>query len=223
MIIQPESTEDTLAMYNDMDTLRTPFTGYNKIIKRLEDIIISSIIILLISPILVIIAVMIKMTSKGPVLFKQDRHGLNGKIIKVWKFRSMSVMENRNTVTQATKNDVRVTKVGRILRRTSLDELPQFFNVLFGSMSIVGPRPHAVSHNEYYQTCIEDYMLRHMVKPGITGLAQISGWRGETDTLDKMQQRVNCDLTYIRTWSLWLDLKIIFLTILFGFISKTAY
>lgn len=170
-----------------------------------------------------IIAILVKTTSQGPILFKQNRHGLNGTIIKVWKFRSMSVMEEGNTVKQATKNDQRVTKVGAFLRRTSLDELPQFFNVLFGSMSIVGPRPHALSHNEYYATQIDDYMLRHLVKPGITGLAQVSGWRGETDTLDKMQNRVNCDLEYIRIWSVWLDIKIIFFTILRGFTQKTAY
>ncbi|HBR3092204.1 TPA: sugar transferase, partial [Klebsiella pneumoniae] len=146
-------------------------------------------------------------------IFKQTRYGMDGKPIKVWKFRSMSVMENDNKVIQATKNDIRITKVGRLLRRTSLDELPQFFNVLFGGMSIVGPRPHAVAHNEQYRNLIEGYMLRHKVKPGITGWAQINGWRGETDTLEKMEKRVEFDLEYIREWSIWLDLKIIFLTI----------
>ncbi|MBF7690065.1 MULTISPECIES: exopolysaccharide biosynthesis polyprenyl glycosylphosphotransferase [Acinetobacter] len=208
---------------NKLNNLKSPFTGVNKVIKRTEDICISFVIILLISPLLFIIAIAVKTTSSGPILFKQKRHGLHGQIIEVWKFRSMSVMENGDTVVQAKKNDSRVTKVGGFLRKTSLDELPQFFNVLFGTMSIVGPRPHAISHNEYYETCIPDYMLRHMVKPGITGLAQMKGWRGETDTLDKMQQRVNCDLEYIQTWSLWLDIKLIFLTILRGFIQKTAY
>ncbi|HGO4851066.1 TPA: exopolysaccharide biosynthesis polyprenyl glycosylphosphotransferase, partial [Klebsiella pneumoniae] len=180
-------------------------------------------ILLFISPILLIIACLIKLTSPGPIIFKQTRYGMDGKPIKVWKFRSMSVMENDNKVIQATKNDIRITKVGRLLRRTSLDELPQFFNVLFGGMSIVGPRPHAVAHNEQYRNLIEGYMLRHKVKPGITGWAQINGWRGETDTLEKMEKRVEFDLEYIREWSIWLDLKIIFLTIFKGFINKSAY
>ena len=170
-----------------------------------------------------IIACLIKLTSPGPIIFKQTRYGMDGKPIKVWKFRSMSVMENDNKVIQATKNDIRITKVGRLLRRTSLDELPHFFNVLFGGMSIVGPRPHAVAHNEQYRNLIEGYMLRHKVKPGITGWAQINGWRGETDTLEKMEKRVEFDLEYIREWSIWLDLKIIFLTIFKGFINKSAY
>jgi len=148
---------------------------------------------------------------------------MDGKPIKVWKFRSMSVMENGDTVTQATKGDARITPIGRILRSTSLDELPQFINVLKGDMSIVGPRPHAVAHNEQYRSIIQGYMLRHKVKPGITGWAQINGWRGETDTLEKMEKRIEFDLQYIRDWSIMLDLRIIFLTIFKGFISKTAY
>lgn len=135
----------------------------------------------------------------------------------------MSVMENGAKVTQAVKNDPRVTKVGAFLRKTSLDELPQFINVVLGNMSVVGPRPHAAAHNEEYRKLITGYMLRHKVKPGITGLAQIRGWRGETDTLDKMEKRVECDLEYIRTWSILLDIKIIFLTIFKGFINKAAY
>lgn len=201
----------------------TPLSGINMVFKRIEDIIVSLLILMLISPVLCVIAVTVKLTSKGPVIFRQTRYGMDGKPIKVWKFRSMTVMENDNVVTQATKNDVRVTKVGRFLRRTSLDELPQFFNVLLGGMSIVGPRPHAVAHNEQYRILIDGYMLRHKVKPGITGWAQINGWRGETDTLEKMQKRVEYDLEYIREWSVWLDLKIIFLTVFKGFISKTAY
>lgn len=193
------------------------------VFKRLEDIIVSLSILIVISPVLLIIACAVKFTSPGPVIFRQIRYGMDGKSIKVWKFRSMTVMENDNNVTQATKHDLRVTKVGKFLRRTSLDELPQFFNVLFGQMSVVGPRPHAVSHNEQYRTLIKGYMLRHKVKPGITGLAQVNGWRGETDTLDKMQKRVEYDLLYIRNWSIWLDLKIIFLTIFKGFVNKSAY
>ncbi|HDK6224610.1 TPA: undecaprenyl-phosphate glucose phosphotransferase [Klebsiella quasipneumoniae] len=201
----------------------TPLNGINMLFKRLEDIIVSSIILVLISPVLFFIACAVKLSSPGPIIFRQVRYGMDGKPIKVWKFRSMTVMENDEKVIQATKNDVRVTRVGRFLRSTSLDELPQFINVLFGQMSVVGPRPHAVSHNEQYRSLIQGYMLRHKVKPGITGLAQINGWRGETDTLEKMEKRIEYDLLYIRGWSIWLDLKIIFLTVFKGFINKSAY
>lgn len=201
----------------------TPLNGINMVFKRLEDIIVSTIILLLISPVLLIIAFAVKFTSPGPIIFRQIRYGMDGKPIKVWKFRSMSVMENDDNVIQAIKNDIRITKIGRFLRSTSLDELPQFFNVLFGQMSVVGPRPHAVAHNEQYRSLIQGYMLRHKVKPGITGLAQINGWRGETDTLDKMEKRIEYDLLYIRGWSIWLDLKIIFLTVFKGFVNKSAY
>ncbi|MEJ4044850.1 undecaprenyl-phosphate glucose phosphotransferase [Erwinia sp. SLM-02] len=201
----------------------TPLNGINMVFKRLEDIIVSSVILLFISLPLVIIACAVKVSSPGPIIFRQIRYGMDGKPIMVWKFRTMSVMENGAKVTQATQNDPRVTKLGKFLRNTSLDELPQFFNVLFGQMSVVGPRPHAVAHNEQYRSLIEGYMLRHKVKPGITGLAQINGFRGETDTLDKMQKRVDFDLIYIRGWSIWLDLKIIFLTFFKGFVNKAAY
>ncbi|HBR0558960.1 TPA: undecaprenyl-phosphate glucose phosphotransferase [Klebsiella pneumoniae] len=201
----------------------TPLSGINMIFKRLEDIIVSTVILLLISPVLLIISVAVKFSSPGPVLFRQLRYGMDGKPIRVWKFRSMRVMENDENVVQATKNDIRVTKVGKFLRSTSLDELPQFFNVWCGQMSVVGPRPHAVAHNEQYRAIIQGYMLRHKVKPGITGLAQINGWRGETDTLEKMEKRIEYDLLYIRGWSIWLDLKIIFLTVFKGFINKSAY
>ncbi|QRF14185.1 undecaprenyl-phosphate glucose phosphotransferase [Klebsiella africana] len=201
----------------------TPLSGINMIFKRLEDIIVSTVILLLISPVLLIISLAVKFSSPGPVLFRQLRYGMDGKPIRVWKFRSMRVMENDENVVQATKNDIRVTKVGKFLRSTSLDELPQFFNVWCGQMSVVGPRPHAVAHNEQYRALIQGYMLRHKVKPGITGLAQINGWRGETDTLEKMEKRIEYDLLYIRGWSIWLDLKIIFLTVFKGFINKSAY
>ncbi|HHQ4314528.1 TPA: undecaprenyl-phosphate glucose phosphotransferase, partial [Serratia fonticola] len=186
----------------------TPMRGVNALLKRIEDIILSTLILLFISPVIVAISLIVKLTSKGPIIFKQKRYGLDGKAITVWKFRSMSVMENGNTVTQARKGDSRLTSIGGFLRKTSLDELPQFFNVLKGDMSIVGPRPHAVVHNEQYRRLIKGYMLRHTMKPGITGWAQINGWRGETDTLEKMEKRVEYDLEYIRTWSVWLDLKI---------------
>lgn len=201
----------------------TRINGINTLLKRIEDICVASAILIMISPLLTVIAIAIKLDSKGPVFFHQIRYGLNGKPIKVFKFRSMTVMENGAQVKQAVKNDPRVTKVGGFLRRTSLDELPQFFNVILGNMSVVGPRPHAVAHNEEYRKLITGYMLRHKVKPGITGLAQIRGWRGETDTLDKMEKRIECDLEYIRSWSLILDLKIIFLTVFRGFIHKAAY
>ncbi len=201
----------------------TPLNGINMVFKRLEDIVLSLTILVLISPVLLVIACAVKLSSPGPVIFRQTRYGMDGKPIKVWKFRSMSVMENDDKVIQAKKNDARITKVGKFLRSTSLDELPQFFNVLFGQMSVVGPRPHAVAHNEQYRILIQGYMLRHKVKPGITGLAQINGWRGETDTLEKMKMRIEYDLLYIRGWSIWLDLKIIFLTVFKGFINKSAY
>ncbi len=201
----------------------TPISGVNKIIKRVEDILLSLAILIFISPVLLLIAIFVKFTSPGPIIFKQRRYGMDGKSIMVWKFRSMSVMENGDKVVQAKKGDARVTAVGGFLRRTSLDELPQFINVLMGDMSIVGPRPHAVAHNEQYRKLIKGYMLRHKVKPGITGWAQINGWRGETDTLDKMQSRVEYDLDYIRNWSVWFDIRIIFLTVFKGFINKSSY
>ncbi|MCF7518969.1 MULTISPECIES: undecaprenyl-phosphate glucose phosphotransferase [Pseudoalteromonas] len=210
----------------NLDTLsvfESPLIGAQEFIKRTEDIIVSSLILLLISPLLLVIAAAVKLTSPGNIIFKQDRYGLDGRKIKVWKFRSMTVTENSDVVTQATKNDARITKLGGFLRRTSLDELPQFINVLRGEMSIVGPRPHAVAHNEEYRSKVDFYMIRHKAKPGITGWAQINGWRGETDTLDKMAKRVEYDLHYIKHWSLWLDVKIIFMTIFKGFKSENAY
>ena len=201
----------------------TPFSGVDSLLKRLEDIIFSLIILSIIALPMLIIAGVIKLTSAGPVFFKQKRYGADGREIKVWKFRSMTVQDDGADVKQATKGDARITPFGSFIRKTSLDELPQFFNVLTGSMSIVGPRPHAVAHNEEYREKILGYMLRHKVKPGITGLAQISGFRGETDTLDKMEGRVKYDLKYIQTWSIRLDLKIIFLTVFKGFVDKNAY
>lgn len=201
----------------------TPLKAHNIFVKRIEDIIASSLILILIAPIMLLIATAIKLTSKGPVLFQQTRNGIRGETFMVYKFRSMTVCEDGANIKQASRNDHRVTQVGRFIRRTSLDELPQFFNVLKGDMSIVGPRPHAVSHTEHYRQLIPGYMLRHMIKPGITGWAQINGWRGETDTLLKMEKRVEHDLDYIRRWSLWLDIKIILVSIIRGFSNKNAY
>lgn len=207
-----------------IDISCTPLSGFNRVIKRLEDLFIGTFICLLIAPVCLLIALAMKLTSPGPILFKQYRHGRDGRRFKVYKFRSMEVHEESNgAVTQAQPGDPRVTRLGAFLRRTSLDELPQFINVLQGRMSIVGPRPHALSHNEYYKDLVESYMWRHKVKPGITGLAQIRGYRGLTDTLDKMEKRVECDLEYINNWSLWLDLKIIFLTMFKGIFHKNAF
>lgn len=201
----------------------SPMDGAWCVVKRAEDIVLSAIILLMIALPLALIALAIKFTSPGPVLFRQRRYGLDGRPIMVYKFRSMTVQENGDDVRQATRNDSRVTPFGAFMRRTSLDELPQFFNVLWGDMSIVGPRPHAVAHNEQYRKQVSGYMLRHKVKPGITGWAQINGWRGETDTLDKMQKRVEFDLEYIERWSIWLDIKIIWLTLFKGFLNKNAF
>lgn len=201
----------------------TPFSDFDGFVKRVEDLLLCALILPLIALPMLVIAMAIKLTSKGPVIFRQKRYGVKGEEIEVWKFRSMTVCENGATVTQVTKNDSRVTPLGGFLRRTSLDELPQFLNVLIGTMSVVGPRPHAVAHNEYYRKQIQGYMLRHKVKPGITGQAQVNGCRGETDTIEKMQARIHHDLEYLRHWSLWLDIKIVFMTVLKGFVSKQAY
>ncbi len=191
----------------------SPFTGLDGALKRSADLLFSSLILLLISPLMLGIAIAVKLSSPGPIIFKQRRYGLDGQEILVYKFRSMTVTEDGNTVTQATKHDQRITPLGAFLRKTSLDELPQFINVLQGRMSVVGPRPHAVSHNEEYRKLIKGYMVRHKVKPGITGWAQVNGFRGETNTLDKMEQRVHYDLEYLRNWSPRLDMLIVAKTI----------
>ncbi|MFW5733587.1 MAG: undecaprenyl-phosphate glucose phosphotransferase [Oceanidesulfovibrio sp.] len=201
----------------------SPFHGVSSVIKRLSDIVLSSVILLLISPLMLVIALAVKLSSKGPVFFIQWRYGLNGEPIRVFKFRTMRVLEDGYEFVQATRDDPRVTRIGAFLRKSSLDELPQFINVLLGTMSVVGPRPHAVAMNEEYRKLINGYMLRHKIKPGITGLAQINGYRGETDTVDKMEGRVRFDLEYIRKWSLLLDLIIIGKTIKHCFSSTEAY
>lgn len=200
-----------------------PMRGLNGGLKRIEDIVLSTLILLLISPLMLMIAWLVVITSPGPAIFKQKRYGMDGKPIEVWKFRTMRVMENGSDFKQATRNDNRITRVGAFLRKTSLDELPQFINVLQGSMSIVGPRPHAVAHNEEFRKIIKSYMRRHKIKPGITGWAQINGWRGETDTLEKMEKRIEHDLHYINHWSVWWDVKIIVKTVLKGFVGKNVY
>jgi len=201
----------------------TPFYGIAGLIKRLSDIVIALLILIMISPLMLAIAMAVKMESPGPALFKQRRYGLDGKEIIVYKFRSMTVCEDGGVIRQATKNDQRITRLGAFLRKSSLDELPQFINVLQGRMSVVGPRPHAVAHNELYRKLIKGYMVRHKVKPGITGWAQINGLRGETDTLDKMKARIEYDLAYLRNWSLRLDLTIILRTVMVVFRDRHAY
>jgi putative colanic acid biosysnthesis UDP-glucose lipid carrier transferase len=201
----------------------SPFVGYKAVIKRASDIVLSMIILILVSPILLACAIGVRLSSPGPILFKQKRYGLDGEEIEVYKFRSMTVCENGANVVQATRNDVRVTPFGNFLRTKSLDELPQFINVLQGRMSIVGPRPHAVAHNELYRKQIRDYMIRHKVRPGITGWAQVNGARGETDTIDKMEKRIHYDLDYLRNWSLAMDLLIILKTIGIVIKDENAY
>ncbi|HEX6530885.1 MAG TPA: undecaprenyl-phosphate glucose phosphotransferase [Burkholderiales bacterium] len=201
----------------------TPFYGFNGFIKRASDILLSLAILVLISPLMLAIALGVKLSSPGPILFKQRRYGVDGRKIVVYKFRTMTVAEDGDVVRQATRNDSRITKFGAFLRRTSLDELPQFVNVLQGRMSVVGPRPHAVAHNEMYRKLIRGYMIRHKVRPGITGLAQVHGMRGETDTVEKMKARIDYDLQYLRNWSLLLDLQIVLKTIVVVLGRQNAY
>ena len=203
--------------------MEAPFTGINGFVKRASDIVLSALILILISPLLLVLAIGVKLSSTGPVIFRQRRTGLDGEIIEVYKFRSMRAVDDGAVVRQATRDDPRITPFGALIRRTSLDELPQFVNVLQGRMSIVGPRPHAVAHNEQYRKLVKAYMARHKVKPGITGWAQVNGLRGETDTLDKMASRIEYDLEYLRNWTLGLDLLIIARTVKLVFRDRSAY
>jgi putative colanic acid biosynthesis UDP-glucose lipid carrier transferase len=200
-----------------------PFYGADGILKRSMDLVLASLLIVVLAVPLLLIALAVKLTSPGPAIFRQRRYGMDGREIKVWKFRSMRVCDDGPLVRQATQNDSRLTPIGGFLRRSSLDELPQLFNVLAGTMSLVGPRPHASAHNEDYRRRIQGYMLRHKVKPGITGLAQVNGWRGETDTLYKMEKRIEYDHQYIREWSLWNDLKILVQTVFTVLKRDNAY
>jgi putative colanic acid biosysnthesis UDP-glucose lipid carrier transferase len=203
--------------------LETPFYGYRGVAKRVTDVAFSALILLLLLPLLLLIGVAIRFTSAGPIIFTQRRYGLDGKEIGVYKFRTMRVTEDGAQIRQASRTDIRITPIGRVLRRLSLDELPQLINVLQGRMSLVGPRPHAVAHNEEYRKLIKGYMLRHKVLPGITGLAQINGWRGETSNLEDMEARVNYDLDYLRHWTPLLDFKILLLTVVKVFRDDKAY
>ncbi len=206
-----------------VSVFENPLYGADGLLKRTVDVVLGSFMIAAAAVPMFVIAAAIKLTSPGPVFFRQRRYGLDGREIQVWKFRTMTCCDDGPAVQQATRGDNRITPVGAILRRTSLDEVPQLFNVLEGSMSLVGPRPHANAHNEQYRSLIEGYMLRHKVKPGITGLAQVSGYRGETETLEKMEQRVACDHQYIREWSFWMDLKILCKTLLVVASQRNAY
>ncbi|WP_442507593.1 undecaprenyl-phosphate glucose phosphotransferase [Novipirellula sp. SH528] len=206
-----------------VSVFENPLFGVDGVVKRLTDVAIATAALVVSAIPMLAIAIAVKVTSPGPVFFRQRRYGLDGREILVWKFRSMRTCDNGAVVKQATKGDPRVTRLGNILRRTSLDELPQLFNVIAGTMSLVGPRPHASAHNEQYRSRIRGYMLRHKVKPGITGLAQVNGCRGETDTIDKMERRVDWDHRYIRNWSLWLDIKILFKTLRVAWSQPEAY
>ncbi len=206
-----------------VSVFENPLYGVEGLAKRAADAVFGSLLLAAAAVPMLIIAAAIKLTSAGPVFFRQKRYGLDGRQILVWKFRTMSCCDDGCDVRQAKQDDVRVTPIGRVLRRTSLDELPQLFNVIEGSMSLVGPRPHANAHNEQYRSLIEGYMLRHKVKPGITGLAQVSGYRGETETLEKMEKRIACDHQYIREWSFWMDLKILAKTLGVVLRQRNAY
>jgi Undecaprenyl-phosphate glucose phosphotransferase len=202
-----------------MQVLQPPLSTFDQIAKRIFDVAVAATCLVVLAPLLMIVALAIKLDSRGPVLFRQTRHGYNNETIKVFKFRSMTKLEDGDNFVQAARNDSRITRVGAILRRTNMDELPQLINVLRGEMSIVGPRPHATAHNKMFEDKISVFSRRHVVKPGITGWAQVNGFRGATDTLEKMRLRVEHDLYYIDNWSFWLDLRIMIMTIF----SKTAY
>ncbi len=206
-----------------VSVFENPLFGVDGMSKRVADLVIATTALFVAAIPMMLIAVAVKLSSPGPVFFRQKRYGLDGREIQVWKFRSMRTCDNGSVVKQAVKGDPRITRVGAILRKTRLDELPQLFNVIDGSMSLVGPRPHATAHNEQYRKLIRGYMLRHKIKPGITGLAQVEGCRGETETLEKMERRVQWDHHYIRTWSLWLDLKTLFRTVFVVWKQEQAY
>jgi putative colanic acid biosynthesis UDP-glucose lipid carrier transferase len=206
-----------------VSVFENPLYGVDGLAKRSVDLLLGSLCLAAAALPMLVIGALVKLTSPGPVFFRQRRYGLDGREILVWKFRTMTCCDDGPGVTQATQDDARITRIGRFLRRSSLDELPQLFNVLDGSMALVGPRPHANAHNELYRELIDGYMLRHKVKPGITGLAQVNGYRGETETLEKMEQRIACDHQYIREWSFWMDVKILARTAGVVFSQKNAY
>jgi putative colanic acid biosynthesis UDP-glucose lipid carrier transferase len=208
-----------------LEVAETPFYGADGMLKQLFDFVFAIGVLVVLSPLLLTIALIIKLTSPGPIIFKQKRYGLNGQRFWVYKFRSMytGAINPNSDVQQASREDPRVTPIGRFIRRTSIDELPQFVNVLKGEMSVVGPRPHTVAHNEYYRKAVKRYMVRHKVKPGLTGWAQVHGLRGETAQLERMEERIRYDLEYIKNWSPMLDLRIVFMTVMMIFRDRNAY
>jgi putative colanic acid biosynthesis UDP-glucose lipid carrier transferase len=209
-----------------LDLLQKPFSRWGYLVKALEDYVLGTLLLIPAAPLMLMIAIVVRLDSPGPVLFRQERYGFNNRTIEILKFRTMRAErddEGQGQALQARRGDPRLTRVGRWLRRTSLDELPQLLNVLRGDMSIVGPRPHMVAHNEQYANLIDTYLGRHRVKPGITGWAQVNGLRGETDTLAKMEGRIQHDLYYIENWSLGFDLQILARTLLVGFVHRNAY
>jgi putative colanic acid biosynthesis UDP-glucose lipid carrier transferase len=218
-----QSRVQTICGLPAISLCETPFFGFQGLIKRVMDFLLAGLALLVLSPFLLLVAVLVRATSPGSVLFRQRRYGLDGREIVVYKFRTMRVSEDGNAVIQAKRADPRLTPIGGFLRKYSIDELPQLINVLQGSMSLVGPRPHAVAHNEEYRKLIKGYMFRHKVLPGITGWAQVNGYRGGTECLEDMQARVEYDLDYLRHWSLWLDFKILFLTVLTVHKHEKAY
>ncbi len=201
---------------------RRPLEGWGSIIKTIEDFILGAVLLVALSPVLLLVSIAVKLQGKGPILFAQQRHGFNNAVFRIYKFRTMTVAEDGEAIQQAQKDDARITPLGKFLRRYSLDELPQLFNVIRGEMSLVGPRPHALAHNHQYAQLIENYSGRHKVKPGITGWAQVNGYRGETSENELMEQRVKFDLGYIDAWSLWFDFKILLMTILAVVFPKNA-
>jgi putative colanic acid biosynthesis UDP-glucose lipid carrier transferase len=202
---------------------RAALSPTEQTIKRTIDIILSGAGLVILSPILIAAAIAVRLDSPGPALFRQTRHGFNGRPFRIYKFRTMTVMENGDVIEQAQKVDKRVTRVGKWLRRFSIDELPQLLNVFLGDMSLVGPRPHASAHDRHFTSALEKYAFRHHMKSGITGWAQVHGARGETDTLDKMQRRVEFDIWYINNWSIWLDFSVMIRTVLVVFTGDNAH
>ena len=223
----PDRITRTVARLPLLGVFERPISGWSHVFKRIEDVVITSLALLFLAPLLLLIALLVKLDSPGPALFRQQRHGFNHRIIEVLKFRTMRVdCAGQDGSLQATKDDPRVTRVGGFLRKTSLDELPQLLNVLTGEMSLVGPRPHPIglgSQGRRFDDVVERYAARHRVKPGITGWAQVNGWRGETDTVEKIQKRVEHDLYYIDNWTVWFDIEIMFKTLLTLWRDDKAY
>jgi Undecaprenyl-phosphate glucose phosphotransferase len=229
--LAPDSTaawaqSPMLARVGSLSTIRlsrAPLTLKDRILKRIFDVVVASMLLVLLLPVFAMIAALIKLSTRGPVLFRQRRHGFNQSQFRIFKFRTMTTLDDGAVIRQATRDDVRITRIGRILRRRNFDELPQLLNVLAGQMSLVGPRPHAVAHNNEYEEKIRLYARRHNVKPGITGWSQVNGYRGETDTIDKMRKRVEHDLYYIDNWSLLFDVRIMLMTIFSRGSYRNAY